>query len=203
MKYTNLICSSILLAIPTILADDVASSDTTIVNTITITKTLYTPEESSSLLSVQLESEASVASVASVASEAAILAAASAASVASVASEASAASVASDLSVLAKATEIKADLVNNYNSTINSTLTSSTIAPKTSSSASSSSSSKKHESITSVITSTTNDNASAAVTTKTGSVSSKAGAAAIAGPVPILTNSIFTAGLIAIAAVLL
>ena len=56
------------------MADD-ASSDTTIINTITITKTLYTPEESSSLLSVQLESEASVASVASAASEAAASAA--------------------------------------------------------------------------------------------------------------------------------
>ncbi|KAF6067120.1 hypothetical protein FOB64_004547 [Candida albicans] len=196
MKFTNLICSSILLIIPTVMADD-ASSDTTIINTITITKTLYTPEESSSLLSVQLESEASVASVASAASEAA----ASAASIASVASEASAASLASELSALAKVTEVKADVINNYNATINSTLSSSTIAPKISSS--SSSSSKKHESITSVITSSTKDNASAAVTTKTGSTTSKAGAAAMAGPVPILTNSIFTAGLLALAAVLL
>lgn len=196
MKFTNLICSSILLIIPTVMADD-ASSDTTIINTITITKTLYTPEESSSLLSVQLESEASVASVASAASEAA----ASAASIASVASEASAASLASELSALAKVTEVKADVINNYNATINSTLSSSTIAPKISSS--SSSSSKKHESITSVITSSTKDNASAAVTTKTGSATSKAGAAAMAGPVPILTNSIFTAGLLALAAVLL
>lgn len=191
MKFTSLICSSILLIIPTVMADD-ASSDTTIINTITITKTLYTPEESSSLLSVQLESEASVASVAS----------ASAASIASVASEASAASLASELSALAKVTEVKADVINNYNATINSTLSSSTIAPKISSS-SSSSSSKKHESITSVITSSTKDNASAAVTTKTGSATSKAGAAAMAGPVPILTNSIFTAGLLALAAVLL
>ncbi|KHC29641.1 putative GPI-anchored protein [Candida albicans P76055] len=197
MKFTKLICSSILLIIPTVMADD-ASSDTTIINTITITKTLYTPEESSSLLSVQLESEASVASVASAASEAA----ASAASIASVASEASAASLASELSALAKVTEVKADVINNYNATINSTLSSSTIAPKISSS-SSSSSSKKHESITSVITSSTKDNASAAVTTKTGSATSKAGAAAMAGPVPILTNSIFTAGLLALAAVLL
>ena len=196
MKFTNLICSSILLIIPTVMADD-ASSDTTIINTITITKTLYTPEESSSLLSVQLESEASVASVASAASEAA----ATAASSASVASEASAASLASELSALAKVTEVKADVINNYNATINSTLSSSTIAPKISSS--SSSSSKKHESITSVITSSTKDNASAAVTTKTGSTTSKAGAAAMAGPVPILTNSIFTAGLLALAAVLL
>lgn len=196
MKFTSLICSSILLIIPTVMADD-ASSDTTIINTITITKTLYTPEESSSLLSVQLESEASVASVASAASEAA----ASAASIASVASEASAASLASELSALAKVTEVKADVINNYNATINSTLSSSTIAPKISSS--SSSSSKKHESITSVITSSTKDNASAAVTTKTGSTTSKAGAAAMAGPVPILTNSIFTAGLLALAAVLL
>lgn len=196
MKFTSLICSSILLIIPTVMADD-ASSDTTIINTITITKTLYTPEESSSLLSVQLESEASVASVASAASEAA----ASAASIASVASEASAASLASELSALAKVTEVKADVINNYNATINSTLSSSTIAPKISSS--SSSSSKKHESITSVITSSTKDNASAAVTTKTGSATSKAGAAAMAGPVPILTNSIFTAGLLALAAVLL
>lgn len=125
MKFTNLICSSILLIIPTVMADD-ASSDTTIINTITITKTLYTPEESSSLLSVQLESEASVASVASAASEAA----ASAASIASVASEASAASLASELSALAKVTEVKADVINNYNATINSTLSSSTIAPK-------------------------------------------------------------------------
>ena len=177
MKFTSLICSSILLIIPTVMADD-ASSDTTIINTITITKTLYTPEESSSLLSVQLESEASVAS------------------------EASAASLASELSALAKVTEVKADVINNYNATINSTLSSSTIAPKISSS-SSSSSSKKHESITSVITSSTKDNASAAVTTKTGSATSKAGAAAMAGPVPILTNSIFTAGLLALAAVLL
>lgn len=191
MKFTNLICSSILLIIPTVMADD-ASSDTTIINTITITKTLYTPEESSSLLSVQLESEASAASEA----------AASAASIASVASEASAASLASELSALAKVTEVKADVINNYNATINSTLSSSTIAPKISSS-SSSSSSKKHESITSVITSSTKDNASAAVTTKTGSATSKAGAAAMAGPVPILTNSIFTAGLLALAAVLL
>lgn len=191
MKFTNLICSSILLIIPTVMADD-ASSDTTIINTITITKTLYTPEESSSLLSVQLESEASAASEA----------AASAASIASVASEASAASLASELSALAKVTEVKADVINNYNATINSTLNSSTIAPKISSS-SSSSSSKKHESITSVITSSTKDNASAAVTTKTGSTTSKAGAAAMAGPVPILTNSIFTAGLLALAAVLL
>lgn len=191
MKFTNLICSSILLIIPTVMADD-ASSDTTIINTITITKTLYTPEESSSLLSVQLESEASAASEA----------AASAASIASVASEASAASLASELSALAKVTEVKADVINNYNATINSTLSSSTIAPKISSS-SSSSSSKKHESITSVITSSTKDNASAAVTTKTGSTTSKAGAAAMAGPVPILTNSIFTAGLLALAAVLL
>ncbi|EEQ43377.1 predicted protein [Candida albicans WO-1] len=191
MKFTNLICSFTLLIIPTVMADD-ASSDTTIINTITITKTLYTPEESSSLLSVQLESEASVASVAS----------ASAASIASVASEASAASLASELSALAKVTEVKADVINNYNATINSTLSSSTIAPKISSS-SSSSSSKKHESITSVITSSTKDNASAAVTTKTGSATSKAGAAAMAGPVPILTNSIFTAGLLALAAVLL
>lgn len=197
MKFTSLICSSILLIIPTVMADD-ASSDITIINTITITKTLYTPEESSSLLSVQLESEASVASVASAASEAA----ASAASIASVASEASAASLASELSALAKVTEVKADVINNYNATINSTLSSSTIAPKISSS-SSSSSSKKHESITSVITSSTKDNASAAVTTKTGSATSKAGAAAMAGPVPILTNSIFTAGLLALAAVLL
>lgn len=197
MKFTNLICSSILLIIPTVMADD-ASSDTTIINTITITKTLYTPEESSSLLSVQLESEASVASVAFAASEAA----ASTASIASVASEASAASLASELSALAKVTEVKADVINNYNATINSTLNSSTIAPKISSS-SSSSSSKKHESITSVITSSTKDNASAAVTTKTGSTTSKAGAAAMAGPVPILTNSIFTAGLLALAAVLL
>lgn len=197
MKFTSLICSSILLIIPTVMADD-ASSDTTIINTITITKTLYTPEESSSLLSVQLESEASVASVASAASEAA----ASAASIASVASEASAASLASELSALAKVTEVKADVINNYNATINSTLSSSTIAPKISS-FSSSSSSKKHESITSVITSSTKDNASAAVTTKTGSATSKAGAAAMAGPVPILTNSIFTAGLLALAAVLL
>ena len=196
MKFTSLICSSILLIIPTVMADD-ASSDTTIINTITITKTLYTPEESSSLLSVQLESEASVASVASAASEAA----ASAASIASVASEASAASLASELSALAKVTEVKADVINNYNATINSTLSSSTIAPKISSS--SSSSSKKHESITSVITSSTKDNASAAVTTKTGSTTSKAGAAAMAGPVPILTNSIFTAGLLALAAVFL
>ena len=177
MKFTNLICSSILLIIPTVMADD-ASSDTTIINTITITKTLYTPEESSSLLSVQLESEASAAS------------------------EASAVSLASELSALAKVTEVKADVINNYNATINSTLSSSTIAPKISSS-SSSSSSKKHESITSVITSSTKDNASAAVTTKTGSATSKAGAAAMAGPVPILTNSIFTAGLLALAAVLL
>lgn len=191
MKFTNLICSSILLIIPTVMADD-ASSDTTIINTITITKTLYTPEESSSLLSVQLESEASAASEA----------AASAASIASVASEASAASLASELSALAKVTEVKADVINNYNATINSTLSSSTIAPKISSS-SSSSSSKKHESITSVITSSTKDNASAAVTTKTGSATSKAGAAAMVGPVPILTNSIFTAGLLALAAVLL
>ncbi|KAL1579589.1 PGA34 [Candida albicans] len=191
MKFTKLICSSILLIIPTVMADD-ASSDTTIINTITITKTLYTPEESSSLLSVQLESEASAASEA----------AASAASIASVASEASAASLASELSALAKVTEVKADVINNYNATINSTLSSSTIAPKISSS-SSSSSSKKHESITSVITSSTKDNASAAVTTKTGSATSKAGAAAMAGPVPILTNSIFTAGLLALAAVLL
>lgn len=191
MKFTSLICSSILLIIPTVMADD-ASSDTTIINTITITKTLYTPEESSSLLSVQLESEASAASEA----------AASAASIASVASEASAASLASELSALAKVTEVKADVINNYNATINSTLSSSTIAPKISSS-SSSSSSKKHESITSVITSSTKDNASAAVTTKTGSATSKAGAAAMAGPVPILTNSIFTAGLLALAAVLL
>lgn len=191
MKFTNLICSSILLIIPTVMADD-ASSDTTIINTITITKTLYTPEESSSLLSVQLESEASAASEA----------AASAASIASVASEASAASLASELSALAKVTEVKADVINNYNATINSTLSSSTIAPKISSS-SSSSSSKKHESSTSVITSSTKDNASAAVTTKTGSTTSKAGAAAMAGPVPILTNSIFTAGLLALAAVLL
>lgn len=190
MKFTSLICSSILLIIPTVMADD-ASSDTTIINTITITKTLYTPEESSSLLSVQLESEASAASEA----------AASAASIASVASEASAASLASELSALAKVTEVKADVINNYNATINSTLSSSTIAPKISSS--SSSSSKKHESITSVITSSTKDNASAAVTTKTGSATSKAGAAAMAGPVPILTNSIFTAGLLALAAVLL
>lgn len=197
MKFTNLICSSILLIIPTVMADD-ASSDTTIINTITITKTLYTPEESSSLLSVQLESEASVASVAFAASEAV----ASTASIASVASEASAASLASELSALAKVTEVKADVINNYNATINSTLSSSTIAPKISSS-SSSSSSKKHESITSVITSSTKDNASAAVTTKTGSATSKAGAAAMAGPVPILTNSIFTAGLLALAAVLL
>lgn len=192
MKFTNLICSSILLIIPTVMADD-ASSDTTIINTITITKTLYTPEESSSLLSVQLESEASAASEA----------AASAASIASVASEASAASLASELSALAKVTEVKADVINNYNATINSTLSSSTIVPKISSSSSSSSSSKKHESITSVITSSTKDNASAAVTTKTGSTTSKAGAAAMAGPVPILTNSIFTAGLLALAAVLL
>lgn len=192
MKFTNLICSSILLIIPTVMADD-ASSDTTIINTITITKTLYTPEESSSLLSVQLESEASAASEA----------AASAASIASVASEASAASLASELSALAKVTEVKADVINNYNATINSTLSSSTIVPKISSSSSSSSSSKKHESITSVITSSTKDNASAAVTTKTGSATSKAGAAAMAGPVPILTNSIFTAGLLALAAVLL
>ncbi|KHC54358.1 putative GPI-anchored protein [Candida albicans P75010] len=192
MKFTNLICSSILLIIPTVMADD-ASSDTTIINTITITKTLYTPEESSSLLSVQLESEASAASEA----------AASAASIASVASEASAASLASELSALAKVTEVKADVINNYNATINSTLSSSTIVPKISSSSSSSSSSKKHESITSVITSSTKDNASAAVTTKTGSTTSKAGAAAMVGPVPILTNSIFTAGLLALAAVLL
>lgn len=191
MKFTSLICSSILLIIPTVMADD-ASSDTTIINTITITKTLYTPEESSSLLSVQLESEASAASEA----------AASAASIASVASEASAASLASELSALAKVTEVKADVINNCNATINSTLSSSTIAPKISSS-SSSSSSKKHESITSVITSSTKDNASAAVTTKTGSATSKAGAAAMVGPVPILTNSIFTAGLLALAAVLL
>ena len=43
--------------------------DTTIISTITITRTLYTPEESFSLLSVaSVESELSVASEASVAS---------------------------------------------------------------------------------------------------------------------------------------
>ena len=102
MKFTSLICSSILLIIPTVMADD-ASSDTTIINTITITKTLYTPEESSSLLSVQLESEASVASVASAASEAA----ASAASIASVASEASAASLLLNFLLLQKLLKLK------------------------------------------------------------------------------------------------
>lgn len=106
--------------------------DTTIISTITITRTLYTPEESLSLLSVaSVESELSVASEASVASViAASIASESSASVASIAS------VESELA-LARATEIKEVLEFGYNNTIsNSTFenSSSTVITTTSTS---------------------------------------------------------------------
>ena len=123
MKFTNLICSSILLIIPTVMADD-ASSDTTIINTITITKTLYTPEESSSLLSVQLESKLRCICCFCCFRSSRF------SRFNRICCFRSAASLASELSALAKVTEVKADVINNYNATINSTLSSSTIAPK-------------------------------------------------------------------------